>query len=60
DMVDSSFDGMTLTVEVDGAPRVVTISGSRARMQVPVPGPSATVELVEPAGCFPAQTVSCQ
>lgn len=60
DMVDSSFDGMTMTVELDGVPRVVTVSGSRARMQVPFTGASATVELVEPSSCLPAQTVSCQ
>ena len=60
DLVDSSFDGATMTVEVDGEPEVVTASGRRVRLQVPFGGASATVELVEPVGCFPPQTVVCQ
>ena len=59
-MATSDFDGETVTVEIDGSPIDATISGNRAVARVTGAGlGDHTVELVSPAGCFPARTVTC-
>ncbi|MDX1384758.1 MAG: VCBS repeat-containing protein, partial [Thermoanaerobaculia bacterium] len=59
-MIDGSHDGEQVTVSVDGDPRVLTIGGNRAQMVInnAAPGPH-TVELTEPAGCFPKAVRVC-
>jgi hypothetical protein len=59
-MTDGSHDGEPVTFEVDGAPYVVSIDGSAASLVIggAAPGPH-TVELTDPAGCFPVRTPVC-
>lgn len=59
-MTNNSHDGEPVTVEVDGAAQVLTISGVRAQTVITgaAPGPHS-VELVDPAGCFPVLTPVC-
>ena len=57
---DTSHSGEQVEVEVDGEAHDLTISGRHAGLSVfdVSPGPH-TVELTDPAGCFPAQQVIC-
>lgn len=59
-MTNSSHDGEPVTVDVDGAPQILTINGVRAQTVIngAAPGPH-TVELTDPAGCFPVATPVC-
>lgn len=58
-LFDTSHDGETLSVAFDGVPQELTIAGGRAQgMQRANPG-AHEVEIVDPAGCFPARTVIC-
>lgn len=52
--------GESVTLTVDGQPFVLTINGSKAQLSAPetTTGPH-TVELTDPAGCFPPQVVNC-
>ena len=59
-LTDTSHAGESVTVTVDGAPFVLTINGSKAQLSTPetTAGPH-TIELVDPAGCFPPRVVNC-
>jgi hypothetical protein len=59
-MADGSHDGEPVTVEVDGAAEVLTIDGSWAQTVISDAAPGRhTVELTEPAGCFPIVKPTC-
>ena len=59
-LTDTSHSGEQVTITVDGNPNQVTISGNQANLQINNPGVGAhTVELTNPAGCFPPSTPSC-
>lgn len=59
-LTDTSHDGQRVTIAIDGQPRVVTVMGSTARLVVRPAAPgSHTVELTDPAGCFPVLTPTC-
>ncbi len=59
-LTNANHAGESVTVTVDGAPFVLTINGSKAQLSTPetTTGPH-TIELVDPAGCFPPQVVNC-
>lgn len=59
-LTNASHDGEPVTVEVDGAPLLLTIGGDRAQTVIngALPGPH-TIELTDPAGCFPAAVRTC-
>lgn len=64
-ILNGDFSGDVLTWLVDGEPVEVTVisDGSRsvARMAVPHAGIGQhTVELIDPAGCYPEDVVTCQ
>ena len=57
---DNSHDGEQVTIEVDGVPHVLTIFNNIAGFQQPGGAPGThTFELVDPAGCFPQNVVTC-
>ncbi|MCC7291248.1 MAG: hypothetical protein IT449_04195 [Phycisphaerales bacterium] len=58
-LFDTSHDGQTVTVAIDGTPTAVTISGSRAVHKPCCFTGAHTVTLEDPAGCKPAVNVSC-
>ena len=59
-LTDTSHSGEQVTITVDGNPNQVTISGNQASLQILNPGVGAhTVELTNPAGCFPPSMPSC-
>jgi hypothetical protein len=59
-LTDTSHDGETLVVELDGVPKVLTINGNKASMsQVSTPG-AHTVSLTDPGSCRPDVVVNCQ
>ena len=59
-LTDGSHDGETLTIELDGVPRVVTVNGDRASMsQISTPG-QHTLSLTDPGSCKPDVVVNCQ
>ena len=59
-LTNTSHSGEQVTITVDGNPNVVTISGNLAKLDIPnEPLGQHTVELTNPAGCFPQQTVTC-
>ena len=59
-LTDMSHSGEEITIAVDGAPNVVTINGQRAQLSInnAVPG-EHTIELIDPAGCFPPGGTTC-
>jgi len=59
-MTNAAHDGELVTVEIDGAPLLLTITGIKAQTVVngAAPGPHS-VELTDPAGCFPVKTAVC-
>jgi hypothetical protein len=59
-LTDTSHSGEQVTITVDGNPNIVTINGNKASLQINNPGAGAhTVQLTNPAGCFPAQMPTC-
>ena len=59
-LTDTSHSGEQVTITVDGDPIPVTINGNRAQLSINNPAPGEhTVELTEPAGCFPPSVPSC-
>ena len=59
-LTDTSHSGEQVTITVDGNPNVVTINGNLAKLQIANPAVGAhTVELTDPAGCFPPSTPTC-
>lgn len=59
-LTDTSHDGETVTVDVNGTPHDLTIVSNRAALVLPgVTGPQ-TVTLTNPASCLPPRNVNCQ
>jgi hypothetical protein len=60
-LTDTSHSGERVIMTVDGNPTPVTINGNRAQLSVNNPASGEhTVELTDPAGCFPPSMPSCQ
>jgi len=59
-LTNTSHSGEQVTITVDGNPTPVTINGNKAQLSInnPVSG-QHTVELTDPAGCFPPMMPSC-
>ena len=59
-LTDTSHSGEQVTMTVDGDPTPVTINGNKAQLSINNPAPGEhTVELTDPAGCFPPMVPSC-
>jgi hypothetical protein len=59
-LTDTSHSGEQVTITVDGNPNSVTINGNLAKLQINNPAVGVhTVELTDPAGCFPPSMPSC-
>jgi probable HAF family extracellular repeat protein len=59
-LTDTSHSGEQVTITVDGDPTPVTINGNKAQLSINNPAPGEhTIELTDPAGCFPPATPSC-
>ena len=59
-LTDTSHSGEQVTITVDGNPTPVTINGSQAQLSINNPALGEhTVELTDPAGCFPPMVPSC-
>jgi len=59
-LTDTSHSGEQVTITVDGDPIPVTINGNRAQLSINNPAPGEhTIELTDPAGCFPPSMPSC-
>ena len=60
-LADTSHSGEQVTISVDGAPNVVTISGKSAQLSINnAAAGEHTVELTDPAGCFPPIVTTCE
>ncbi len=59
-LTDTSHSGEQVTISVDGAPNVVNINGQRAQLSINNAAPGEhTIELIDPAGCFPPVVTTC-
>ena len=59
-LTDTSHSGEQVTITVDGNPNPVTINGNKAQLSINNPAPGEhTIELTDPAGCFPPRVPSC-
>jgi outer membrane protein assembly factor BamB len=59
-LTNTSHSGEQVTITVDGNPTPVTINGNKAQLSINNPGPGEhTIELTDPAGCFPPAVPSC-
>ena len=59
-LTNTSHSGQQVTITVDSTPHQVTISGNKAKLLINNPGVGVhTVQLTNPAGCFPASMPSC-
>lgn len=58
-LADSTHDGETVTVDVNGTQHVITIVGTSGSLSLSGQSGVQTVTLVEPAGCVSAQTPNC-
>jgi hypothetical protein len=59
-LTDTSHSGEQVIITVDGVPTPVTINGNKAQLSINNPAPGEhTVELTDPAGCFPPMVPSC-
>ena len=59
-LTNTSHSGEQVTITVDGTPHSVTINGNKATLQINnEPLGQHTVELTNPAGCFPPSMPSC-
>lgn len=59
-LTDTSHSGEQVTVAIDGEPFIRDINGNRAQLTIPGTAGSHTIELIDPAGCFPPVTPTCQ
>ena len=60
-LTDTSHSGEQVIITVDGDPFNVTINGNQAQLSLNNPPPGEhTIELTDPAGCFPPRVPSCQ
>jgi probable HAF family extracellular repeat protein len=59
-LTDTSHSGEQVTITVDGDPTLVIINGNKAQLSINNPASGEhTVELTDPAGCFPPMVPSC-
>ena len=59
-LTDTSHSGEQVTITVDGNPNSVTIKGDRAQLVINNPALGGhTIELTDPAGCFPPVVATC-
>src|SRR6185503_17800952 len=59
-LTNTSHSGEQVTITVDGNPTPVTINGNKAQLSINNPASGGhTVELTDPAGCFPPMMPSC-
>jgi len=59
-LTNTSHSGEQVTITVDGDPTTVTINGNKAQLSINNPAPGEhTVELTDPADCFPPMVPSC-
>jgi hypothetical protein len=59
-LTDASHSGEQVTITVDGDPTAVTINGNQAQLSINNPALGEhTIELTDPAGCFPPAVPSC-
>ena len=59
-LTDTSHSGEQVTITVDGNPTSVTINGNQAQLSINNPALGEhTIELTDPAGCFPPRVPSC-
>ncbi len=59
-LTDTSHSGEQVTISVDGAPNVVTISDNRAQLSINIAAAGEhMIELTDPAGCFPPVVTTC-
>jgi len=59
-LTNTSHSGEQVTIEVDGNPHSVTINGNKATLSINnQPLGQHTVELTDPAGCFPPVITNC-
>jgi probable HAF family extracellular repeat protein len=59
-LTDASHSGEQVTITVDGDPTPVTINGNQAQLSINNPALGEhTIELTDPAGCFPPAVPSC-
>jgi probable HAF family extracellular repeat protein len=59
-LTNTNHSGEQVTITVDGNPTPVTINGNQAQLSINNPAPGEhTVELTDPAGCFPPMVPSC-
>jgi probable HAF family extracellular repeat protein len=60
-LTDTSHSGEQVIITVDGNSKAVTINGTRAQLSINnAPLGQHTIELTDPAGCFPPRTPSCE
>ena len=60
-LTDTSHSGEQVTITVDGNPTPVTINGNQAQLSINNPALGEhTIELTDPAGCFPPRMPSCE
>ena len=60
-LTDTSHSGEQVTITVDGTPTPVTINGNQAQLSINNAALGEhTIELTNPAGCFPPSMPSCQ
>jgi hypothetical protein len=60
-LTDASHSGEQVIITVDGNPRPVTINGNQAQLSINNPASGDhTIQLTDPAGCFPPRVPSCQ
>ena len=60
-LTNASHSGEQVTITVDGNPIPVTINGNQAQLSINNPALGQhTIELTDPAGCFPPRMPSCQ
>jgi hypothetical protein len=59
-LTDTSHSGEQVTVSVDGSPNIVTISGNKSQLSINNSAAGEhTVQLTDPAGCFPPIVTTC-
>ena len=58
-LTNTSHSGQQVTITVDGTPHSVTINGNKATLAINSTAGTHTVQLTNPAGCFPPSMPSC-
>ena len=58
-LTNTSHDGEDVTITVDGNSNQVTVNGNKATLQINSTPGTHTVELTDPAGCFPPRMPTC-